>query len=457
MPSPLSIQRGPNNEPLLGGLSTVTKAFEYLSSTNGYLNVNATASISGQTIPIASATTAIAVGIVDASGNQITSFGGGTQYTDGGTPPAHPIGNALIFDSSGTWAHVSAANPLPVTGGSGGTQYQELATTSPATGTLMLGRYTSSLPTLTNGQMSEPQLDSSGRMLVTTTGTVELSTSSAVIGTVLITDGNEQANANILQGDASNSGIMTAGATKTYPFSTSSSGAQNLLSATSTAGWTWLEIIYNSIGTGLAAALQYGIGGGYATFNSFYPAGGGAMGPSGIVLNQPYYSAIHSSLFQLHISALTSGTVSGSVTLHTGPPPFESITGNITQVGGSALALGTQTAANSIPVALPTATIATLTPPTTIGTTSAPVNVGQQTVSTTAVQVSASSTVPTNGILIGALSTNSASIFVGGSGVTTSNGVELQKGAALPFTCNLNTLYIISAASTTDKIWFNVT
>lgn len=92
----------------------------------------------------------------------------------------------------------------------------------------------------------------------------------------------------------------------------------------------------------------------------------------------------------------------------------------------------------------------------TVGSVSAVVNVGQQTVNTTAVQISASSTVPTNGILVGALSTNSAPIFIGGSGVTTSNGAELLPGASLPFTCNLNTLYIRSAASTTDKVYWNV-
>ena len=91
-----------------------------------------------------------------------------------------------------------------------------------------------------------------------------------------------------------------------------------------------------------------------------------------------------------------------------------------------------------------------------VGTSTATVNVGQQTVNTTAVQISASSTVPTNGILIGALSTNTGSIFIGGSGVTTTTGAELLPGASLPFTCNLNTLYIISAASTTDRIWWNV-
>lgn len=57
-------------------------------------------------------------------------------------------------------------------GGAGGTQYQELATTSPATGTLALGRYLTSLPTLTNGQMNEPMLDSSSRLIVSGAVTV---------------------------------------------------------------------------------------------------------------------------------------------------------------------------------------------------------------------------------------------------------------------------------------------
>lgn len=92
----------------------------------------------------------------------------------------------------------------------------------------------------------------------------------------------------------------------------------------------------------------------------------------------------------------------------------------------------------------------------TASTTSAVVNVGQKTVNTTPVQLSGSSTVPTNGIIVKALSTNLASIFVGPSGVTTSTGYELVAGEAISFTCNLNTLYIVSATSTTDKACYNV-
>lgn len=72
------------------------------------------ATLTGGPIPASGATSAVNVQIVDGGGNQITSFGGGTQYTDGGTPPAHPIGPILQFNNGGTWNTVSAANPLPV-------------------------------------------------------------------------------------------------------------------------------------------------------------------------------------------------------------------------------------------------------------------------------------------------------------------------------------------------------
>lgn len=66
------------------------------------------------------------VAIVDGSGSQISSFGGGTQYA-------------------------------------------ELATTSPGTGTLALGRYKLTPPTLTDGQLYGLQLDSAGALKVSGT------------------------------------------------------------------------------------------------------------------------------------------------------------------------------------------------------------------------------------------------------------------------------------------------
>lgn len=74
---------------------------------------------------------AAAVAIVDGSGNQITSFGGGTQYTEADTD-ASITGTAMLWeDTSDTLRAVSAAKPLPVNiisgAGSGGTAIQDAA------------------------------------------------------------------------------------------------------------------------------------------------------------------------------------------------------------------------------------------------------------------------------------------------------------------------------------------
>lgn len=57
-----------------------------------------------------------AVGIVDGSGNQITSFGGGTQYTEGDTD-ASITGTAIVFESNVVTHAISTVNqdtPLPI-------------------------------------------------------------------------------------------------------------------------------------------------------------------------------------------------------------------------------------------------------------------------------------------------------------------------------------------------------
>lgn len=55
------------------------------------------------------------------------------------------------------------------------------------------------------------------------------------------------------------------------------------------------------------------------------------------------------------------------------------------------------------------------------------------------------------GITIEALSTNSLSVYVGASGVTTSTGIEIPAGAAMSFPAsNSNLLYVIG--TTSDKI-----
>lgn len=83
----------------------------------------------------------LAVAIVDASGDQISSFGGGTQYTEGATD-ATITGTAMLWEDSGdTLRPVSSGTPLPVNivaGSSSGVQYTEGDTDATITGTAIL-------------------------------------------------------------------------------------------------------------------------------------------------------------------------------------------------------------------------------------------------------------------------------------------------------------------------------
>jgi hypothetical protein len=93
----------------------------------------------------------------------------------------------------------------------------------------------------------------------------------------------------------------------------------------------------------------------------------------------------------------------------------------------------------------------------TVGTTLAGVNIGQTTSNTVAVQLTASSIVPTNGVLIEALKANISTVYIGGSGVTTSTGFELQAGQAMSLApTNINILYVIGS-NNTDKVCWSVT
>lgn len=106
----------------------VDAAGNAVTVTGNKLDVNATASLAGTTLPISGASDAVGVAIVDGSGNQITSFGGGTQYADGDAV-ATPTGTAALgFD---------------------GTNVQALATD--ASGNLQVDVLNSSIPVTDNG------------------------------------------------------------------------------------------------------------------------------------------------------------------------------------------------------------------------------------------------------------------------------------------------------------------
>ena len=107
----------------------------------------------------------LAVAIVDSSGVQITSFGGGTEYTVDAVAPANPVGATFVMErddqlstvseAAGDWtnARASAKGALwvaiadssgdPITSFGGGTQYTEADTDASITGTAILWEDTS--------------------------------------------------------------------------------------------------------------------------------------------------------------------------------------------------------------------------------------------------------------------------------------------------------------------------
>lgn len=255
------------------------------------------------------------------------SGGGGTQYTTGDVVPSTPVGNAFVFGDGSNWQYVSDSSPLPTTATLGG----------------------SSVP---------------------------ISGATTAIGVAIL--------------DSSGDQISSFGGGTQYTSGNAIGGSQ----------------IGNALVFGNDTAWQY-------------------------VTNSnplPVYS------------------------------PTAQVT-NLTEVNGSGISLGQTTMSDSLPVTLASdqpGIPASQDGDWNVGSAGSTVAVGQQTVNTTAVQITASSVTPVNGIIVKALTNNSASIFIGGNTVTTSTGYELSPGEAISFTCNLNTLYIISVASTTDKICYNV-
>lgn len=91
-----------------------------------------------------------------------------------------------------------------------------------------------------------------------------------------------------------------------------------------------------------------------------------------------------------------------------------------------------------------------------VGTTLDGVHVNQTTSNTSAVQLQAGSIPATNGIIVKALSTNTATVFVGDSGVTTANGYELTAGEPVALTAtNINVVYV-TGSNGSDKVCWNV-
>lgn len=524
----------PNSREVIGAISTITGKQEYLTSTNGALNVNASISISGSPIPATGLTTALAVQIVDGSGNQITSFGGGTQYTDGGTPPTHPIGPTLEFNNAGTWVTVGTSNPLPITGSIsvGGTVDESTFTAGTSTFTSSGGVFNDSVTALSSGQQGTHRLtpnradhvnlrNNAGTEIGTATTPLQVSlantgantnkllvtadpitfaspqavtlTSTTITGTVAVTQSGTWNITNISGTVSLPTGASTETTLAKLPLAqgstTSGQSGPLVQGAVTTAAPTYSTTQTSPLSLDTSGNLRTAINGTVTVSGTVTANAGTNLNTSLLALESggnlaTLAGTVTSAVLQTNEKQIngvvplmgngTTGTGSQRVTIASDNTAFSvnatlsaettKVIGTVNQ-GTSPWVVGQGTAANLNATVVGTGTFAVqntaATPAGTngignVGTVSAVVNVGQQTVSTTAVQLSASSTVPTNGIIVRALTGNAANIYVGGSGVTTSTGYELAPGESISFTCNLNTLYIRSVASTTDKVCYNV-
>lgn len=164
-----------------------------------------------------------------------------------------------------------------------------------------------------------------------------------------ITDGTNVAG--VLAGDSGLNGVVVASGTKTYTFTTSTPGAQTILPNTNVAGYSWIEVVYTSVGSGLALTGQFSTvsGGTYLGANTWAQQNGiltGGLGASsGIIYNGP----VKGNFFQIAVSALTSGTFTGTVTLRAVTPAIGSISAaqSGTWTIGASTATGSAVPANA--------------------------------------------------------------------------------------------------------------
>jgi hypothetical protein len=138
-----------------------------------------------------------------------------------------------------------------------------------------------------------------------------------------LTDGANVAN--VVAGDSGYNGIATSSATKTISFTTSAAGAQTLLANTNVEGYAWILVqfsVNSTVGLALTGQFSATSGGSYANANSFSTTNSVIPTGLGTATSVIYGSPVVGNYFQVAISALTSGTLTGSITLSSTARPY---------------------------------------------------------------------------------------------------------------------------------------
>lgn len=258
-----STRRSPNYIEGLTAQSTITGLNEYITSTNGVLNTSSSGGGGGN------------VNLTQVGGSNIT------------------LGQALS----------SASLPVVLPAS------QITALTPPAA-------------------ITNYSLETGGNLATLVTNTTGLATSANLTsGTqqTKITDGTNIGN--VIAGDTGFNGQATASATRTFSFTTSSSGAQTLLANTNVEGYSWIVIVYSSVGFGLALQAQFSdtSGGTYVNSGNVWQStanNASATNSLGTNVSTNYQGPVLGNFFQLAISALVSGTFTGKMYLFDKPRQY---------------------------------------------------------------------------------------------------------------------------------------
>ena len=168
-----------------------------------------------------------------------------------------------------------------------------------------------------------PNNDKPLSAISTITGNSEyVKSTGGLLGSVI---GDGTNTASVLKSDGTVAGggngnsMLTAPGVQIISFTTSTPGAQVLLAGTDVSHYQSIEVVFSSVGTGLALTGQFAPTSitTYVSISSWASGTGGITGNIGTSANINYYSPVRGNFFQLNVTALTSGTLSGTVTLRT--------------------------------------------------------------------------------------------------------------------------------------------
>ena len=229
-----------------------------------------------------------------------------------------------IGDITGVVGQNTKANSLPVTLASNQGTLAVSGTFTSASGTQFVN--VSNFPTTQTVTSTSGSLNAiinnfpSNQSVIAASGVFNANiTNFPTQQTVNISNGTNTAD--VVSGDSGVTGLANSAAVKTISFTTTGTGAQTI-GPIDVRGYQTIEVVWTAIGSGLVlTGGQWSpVSGGTFQTTSTYTTGNNAgNNPLGAIANAVYKSSIWGNWFQIAVSALTSGTATGYITLRNNP------------------------------------------------------------------------------------------------------------------------------------------